>query len=313
MNDTVSQTKQKTNQYQQRLRLRVRGAKGWTVQFVNLKGKQSYTRFQCHHGQVYKESFYSEALYEFPSAVGFADQCFKRADGWCKGEHASVGDYLVPFMKGVDTKAAKKKSKWNTSGHILGAVVWDCQVTFEAGSVAVNSNFERCTFYGTDVRFESCKFYQCDFSLLTFSTVVNSALDNCKIYPDDQGFSITPSYPYSTKKHPMGILDQLRQICPALDTVVKVCPHCKNYTGSLGALIPHINDLHAWSREKIADWLDVISIDNPDIDLTIHPKKEEADEQPSISASQQEDNAALGYGPVTLGSGIIEQEYEYVF
>lgn len=44
------------------------------------------------------------------------------------------------------------------------------------------------------------------------------------------------------------------------------CPDC-SVPGSIVWLITHLNDLHAWTREEIADWLD-----NLDIDLTIRPQ-----------------------------------------
>ena len=64
-------------------------------------------------------------------------------------------------------------------------------------------------------------------------------------------------------------------ICPGLADVYRACPQpdcpCVGY---LTALIPHINDNHHWSREKIADWCDIINED-PEVDLSIKKKGEQ--------------------------------------
>ncbi len=39
--------------------------------------------------------------------------------------------------------------------------------------------------------------------------------------------------------------------------VVGVCPDCKA-RGKLGQLIPHLNDTHRWTRERIAGWVDEV-------------------------------------------------------
>lgn len=105
-----------------------------------------------------------------------------------------------------------------------------------------------------------------------------------------------------------GILGGLMSICPGLVTVCRPCPECHTAQGALSSMIPHINDVHQWSREKIASWLDIIS-DDPDVDLTIQPKKKETKrEQPSISASEIDIAEALGYGNVTLSGGTIVKD-----
>jgi hypothetical protein len=60
---------------------------------------------------------------------------------------------------------------------------------------------------------------------------------------------------------------QIEQACPGLEEHVQA--PCACYIESpedalLSAVIMHLNDKHAWTREKIADWLDDL-----DVDLTI--------------------------------------------
>lgn len=62
------------------------------------------------------------------------------------------------------------------------------------------------------------------------------------------------------------VVSQLAGIVPAVTTHFEQCPGCGHETGNLASLIPHINDHHKWSRERIADWLDSL-----DVDLTVKP------------------------------------------
>lgn len=88
------------------------------------------------------------------------------------------------------------------------------------------------------------------------------------------------------------ILSELMSICPGLASVSRPCPGCNGVPGyderpvPLAYLIQHVNDVHTWSREKIAEWLDIIALDDPDVDLTIKPK--EKHEQPSIGPGSEE-------------------------
>ena len=58
--------------------------------------------------------------------------------------------------------------------------------------------------------------------------------------------------------------------CPTPDPILvankgkPACRPCK-----ISVMVLHLNDVHGWSREKIADWLESI----PDLDLTIKPKE----------------------------------------
>jgi hypothetical protein len=83
------------------------------------------------------------------------------------------------------------------------------------------------------------------------------------------------SYGYGTPS----ILSTLLKLCPGLATVRRPCPHkCPEYGKTklpLSNMIQHVNDHHEWSREKIAEWLDIIALDDPNVDLTIKPIKKE--------------------------------------
>jgi hypothetical protein len=67
------------------------------------------------------------------------------------------------------------------------------------------------------------------------------------------------------------ILGQLLKICPGLANVERPCPKCKQTPMPLSYAIQHVNDGHQWSREKIAEWLDIIALEDPNVDLTITP------------------------------------------
>jgi hypothetical protein len=61
---------------------------------------------------------------------------------------------------------------------------------------------------------------------------------------------------------------RIEQACPGLEENVQ--PPCDCYIefyqdAVLSAVIMHLNDKHAWTREKIADWLDSL-----DVDLTVN-------------------------------------------
>ncbi len=100
------------------------------------------------------------------------------------------------------------------------------------------------------------------------------------------------------------ILDELLSICPGLATVARECPdRCVEYGSEalpLSHLIQHINDRHEWSREKIAEWLDIIALEDPNTDLTIKPK-EKQHAQPSIGPSSEA--VAELYGDLTFDAG----------
>lgn len=66
---------------------------------------------------------------------------------------------------------------------------------------------------------------------------------------------------------------ELRRAVPGIGTQV-ACPEddCYlryvnsdgkdiRYTGSVLITVTHLNDIHKWTRERIADWLDTLDID----------------------------------------------------
>jgi hypothetical protein len=69
--------------------------------------------------------------------------------------------------------------------------------------------------------------------------------------------------------------NRLRVLIPALETIVScpvvpdVCYH-GNYVPRpiLWNMIQHLNDVHEWTREQIADWLEA-----SDLDLTIQDRR----------------------------------------
>ena len=65
--------------------------------------------------------------------------------------------------------------------------------------------------------------------------------------------------------------DELAELVPALNTVIADCPDpsaptrgCQSHT--IAKIGVHLNDVHSWPREAIADWLESL-----DADLTLQP------------------------------------------
>ncbi len=57
-------------------------------------------------------------------------------------------------------------------------------------------------------------------------------------------------------------VDALLRLCPGLRDASAICPDCGTAgTVPISTLIPHINDSHKWTRERIADWLDTLPFD----------------------------------------------------
>lgn len=67
------------------------------------------------------------------------------------------------------------------------------------------------------------------------------------------------------------VVDGLAEIIPGIGDAVEACPDDECITPDrnipIAVLIVHLNDVHRWTRERIADWLDSL-----DIDLTIQRK-----------------------------------------
>lgn len=43
-----------------------------------------------------------------------------------------------------------------------------------------------------------------------------------------------------------------------IDRIREVCPECKEDASMYHVISEHLNDLHSWSREAIAEWVEVI-------------------------------------------------------
>ena len=89
------------------------------------------------------------------------------------------------------------------------------------------------------------------------------------------------------------VVSQLFEICPGLTTTRSPCPEGDLGAVNLSSLIPHLNDNHRWTRERIADWLETL-----DVDLTVKPKIKE--EMPSANDRTSEtltinEYADIGY------------------
>jgi hypothetical protein len=80
---------------------------------------------------------------------------------------------------------------------------------------------------------------------------------------------LMPFIPSSASVGTALIAAEIAKAVPAVNTLV-TCPVCNLKSRvTISELIIHLNDLHGWSREKIADWLETL-----DVDLTVQPKKE---------------------------------------
>lgn len=72
---------------------------------------------------------------------------------------------------------------------------------------------------------------------------------------------------------PLNVMETALNKFPALGAIIKRCPaKCKHHTDTtIANFIVHLNDIHKWPREKIADWLDTL-----DVDLSVPIPKEDA-------------------------------------
>lgn len=84
----------------------------------------------------------------------------------------------------------------------------------------------------------------------------------CAYVQSSYTWTFSPPQVYSgfSSGHPT--LDALLRLCPGLQDASADCPEC-HLTGvvPLGNLIPHVNDKHQWTRERIADWLETLPFD----------------------------------------------------
>jgi hypothetical protein len=52
------------------------------------------------------------------------------------------------------------------------------------------------------------------------------------------------------------------------------CPACNRRQSNVGEIIVHLNDQHRWTREAIADWLDVIDPPPAPVEKVQEPEEE---------------------------------------
>lgn len=79
-------------------------------------------------------------------------------------------------------------------------------------------------------------------------------------------------------------VDDLKAAYPVLNTSGPRCPQCrtKGDGWTVHGLVTHLNDLHEWTRERIADWVD-----------TLEPSTPEAFDLPSPSSASTENATAV--------------------
>lgn len=244
----------------------VSGWGGWSLNFQDYNEHMFILRAVCPHNQTVEVAISSYLMTKAPTyggGIAMADEAFARMVGVCQSLHVNIPP--------------------------AGQFIWSIAQTEPVGFVPVS---------GVPIPMEQFKQqYEGEWSQEYFAQLNSEVVAGYLSYQGLTGSIGTVGSSTAS------IFHQLAAVCPALNTVQRPCPEplCENQgykDQTLGALIPHINDDHNWSREKIADWLDIIALD-PDVDLTIKPKKEVANAQPSIGPSKQEEIAALGFADIT--------------
>jgi hypothetical protein len=94
-------------------------------------------------------------------------------------------------------------------------------------------------------------------------------------------------------------LDRLERATSGVQTKV-ACPAClvgRDFHSTVWSRIQHLNDIHRWPREQIADWLDTL-----DIDLTINLEEEPCPPQPEY------DSIELTKVTLELDSKLLKEE-----
>ncbi len=220
----------------------------------------------CPHGLAVEQMVSMSAL-EGHDANGLAEVVFKQLQDICENQHAKIpppGQYV----------------------YSLGSTEPIAYVA-KNGPVYKMEDFKQMYANG----YADIQGYLNTELLQGYSTILSS------------GFGASYGSPNSGS-----ILTTLIAICPGLANIKRPCPDCKNVPGyddrptELCYLIQHLNDSHMWSRTKIAEWLDIIALDDPNVDLTIKPK--EKNEQPSIGPSSEEVATIYGiYDELTVDNG----------
>ena len=84
---------------------------------------------------------------------------------------------------------------------------------------------------------------------------------------------------FGTEGSPGWMIEKvIKQVVPGITEMLQPCPDifCPRnlILDPLLVQIIHLNDRHEWTREQIAEWLEVL-----DVDLTIRPSSREADSE----------------------------------
>lgn len=104
-------------------------------------------------------------------------------------------------------------------------------------------------------------------------------------------------------KTPHSVSGALDSLVPALGTASAVCPGqgCERAKPKpLKENIIHLNDLHHWTRESIADWLDTL-----DVNLTVQRKEPKEDASYQIRGPKFDQviyDEIVGFDPVPLAA-----------
>lgn len=129
-----------------------------------------------------------------------------------------------------------------------------------------------------------------DFKLNAPSTIT---VNIPKIMPSFDSVSISFDGSFWTmgsyREHPT--VRALAEIVPAIRTARAECPACPEGARTpqnIATVIVGLNDQHKWTREQIADWLDMLPID-----LTIQPKGQQENADTNTPDKDELAKAAL--------------------
>lgn len=234
-------------------------------------------RMACSHGQMIEEMI-SYTVWEGSLPVPLANLVMQRFQHRCQSEHANI----PPPGQFVYSLASPEPIAYAANNVIYKIEDFKIQYAAEYAKL-VESQMQ---------------------SLYSTGDAIGGSWSFTPTYSSGIGYGGTGS-----------ILTELLSICPGLGSVQRPCPDtsCAEYSGHpilLPNLIQHVNDRHQWSREKIAEWLDIIAIEDPTVDLTIKPKEKKS-EQPSIGPSAEE--VTKLYGNLALGTNTVQELAKAVY
>lgn len=219
------------------------------------------------------------------------------------GHYAASADYIAEVDKnGKQITRIKLTSLWENDetpvGRFRKAVIsmfgqmngWSAGVQFDGAAYALRVE-AHCPHGGTAVEMVSKQMveyaspppeYLAEDLARRMDHMCKSSHEN--FYPSYQNepmhyygqksagpYAIPPYYPQPAmpamnagdpSSHPT--VAALIKIVPALKTAKGSCPECPRDQNTFVAnVIVHLNDHHRWTREQIADWLDLLDIELP--------------------------------------------------